>query len=376
MQLKRPGKPLSSLAAAAFFMPTAPALTVDHITTVGRVMTHRSRSPFEQLLDEQGTLVADGGMGTSLFDRGLESGASPELMNLESPSTIASVQRDFVEAGADIILTNTFGGNRLRLALHGLETRVREVNEAAVSVARSATAGAGRPVVVAGSIGPTGDLFAPLGPLTNTDAVSVFSEQAEALAAAGVDVLWIETMSSIEELSAAHTAAVDTGVPVVTTMSFDTNGHTMMGVEPGELGRWLASQTRPPAAVGANCGVGLGDVVDAVLGITAAAPGSVVVAKSNCGIPAYTDGTLRYPEGPQDMASYVDLAMRAGARIIGTCCGSTAAHVKAVRAAVDAHEPSARPTRAEIESRLGLTTRAEAGSRRRRFRRRSGAPAR
>ncbi|MDH3249198.1 MAG: betaine--homocysteine S-methyltransferase [Acidimicrobiia bacterium] len=325
---------------------------------------------FERLLSEQRTLVADGAMGTTLFEMGLESGGCPELLNVEQPDLVRRVHQAFVDAGADIILTNTFGGNRRRLALHRLEDRVAELNAAAVRVAASVRDAADHPVLVAGSIGPTGDLFEPLGPLTIELGVEVFAEQAEALAAAGADVLWIETLSSWDELAAAVEGCSGLGLPVTATLSFDTNGKTMMGLSPREFGEWWQTKPDPPLAIGANCGIGPGDAVAAAFDITTVAPDALVIAKANCGVPLYKTDAPEYPVGPEGMADYVELAVRSGARIIGSCCGSTPAHVAAIRAAVDAGVAGPRPERAEIEQRLEAAPDTPPQARRTRTRRR------
>jgi methionine synthase I (cobalamin-dependent) len=323
---------------------------------------------FSELLHGGRPLVADGAMGTTLFSLGLEGGGCPELLNVEQPDLVEKVHRGFIEAGADIILTNTFGGNRRRLALHHLEDRVTELNSAAVQIARRAADLADRPVAVAGSIGPTGDLFAPLGPLSHEEGVEVFAEQAEALAGAGVDVLWIETISSFEELDAASVAARGTGWPFTATLSFDTAGHTMMGISPTALGEWW-SNNRDAAAVGANCGVGPGDAVAAALGIAAVAPEALTITKANCGIPLYkSEGGLTYPIGPDQMSDYVELALRSGARIIGACCGSTPDHVEAIREAVDTYGGGDIPEFDEVQRRLDASL-ATVGGRRERRRR-------
>lgn len=334
-------------------------------------MTKRPNT-FEQLLATGNVLVADGGMGTSLFALGLANGESPELLNVIDPDMVVKAHRGFVEAGADIILTNTFGGNRRRLALHQLQDRVRELSDAAVAVAREAAGFGDRPVAIAGSIGPSGDLIAPLGELTYDEAVDVFTEQAAALAAAGVDVLWIETMSSVEELSAAFAGAASTDLPIVTTMSFDTNGSTMMGIPPSRLAGWSLEQTDGPVAIGANCGIGPGDVLAAVHDLVAAAPDAAVVAKANAGIPAYTkSGGLTYPTAAVDMVDYARLAIGLGARIIGACCGSTPDHIASIRRIVDEVEPaSATADLAQVASRFGTSAPA-APTRERRSRRRS-----
>jgi 5-methyltetrahydrofolate--homocysteine methyltransferase len=307
---------------------------------------------FQQLLAERSHLVADGAMGTTLFAFGLEGGGSPELLNVEQPELVEKVHRSFIDAGADIILTNTFGGNRLRLALHHLDGRVAELNRAAVEVARRATESTDRPVAIAGSVGPTGELFEPLGTLSHARGVEVFTEQCQALADAGADVIWIETISSYEELEAAVEAAATTGLPYGTTLSFDTAGHTMMGIHPRAFGEWWLSHPGV-AALGANCGIGPGDAVVAAHAIGEVAPGAVTITKANCGIPLYkTEGGLVYPIGPDEMGDYVELALRSGARIIGACCGSTPDHVAAIREAVDRYNGGDRPHLAEIQRRL------------------------
>ena len=333
----------------------------------------RSRTPtlFAGLLAEMPVLVADGGMGTSLFKLGMPTGYSPELLNVTHPEMVARAHQGFIEAGCDIVLTNTFGGNRRRLALHGLQDRVDELNAAGVELVRRLVDDSGRPVAVAGSVGPTGDLLAPLGDLDHSTAVAVFTEQIEALASAGVDVIWIETLSSREELEAAYEAASATEVPVVATMSFDTHGKTMMGFGPDQFGAWSQAQTPRPAAIGANCGVGAGDVVMAVRELAEAHPGAAIVAKANCGLPAYTEGHLRYPHGPDTMAAYVELALRAGARVIGACCGSGPRHIAAIKEEVDCNRATSGVTREEIGRRLSIAPRPKSPTTRPRRRRRS-----
>jgi len=324
----------------------------------------------QELLEEKGRLVADGGMGTSLFELGLPPGGTPEEWNVENPDLIAKVHQGFVDAGADIILTNTFGGTRARLDLDGKGDRVEELNRAAVAVARGVASGAGRTVIVAGSVGPTGLLFEPMGPLTHAAAVELFAEQISALADAGADVLWIETLSSTEELAAAVEAAVPTGLPVVTTMSFDTHGKTMMGIPPSELAQWWQEAPTLPAAIGANCGVGPADVVVAAAEIHETDPDVVVIAKGNCGIPQVIDGTLWYPTSSDDMTDYAELALDAGAQIIGACCGSIPSHIAEIRQVVDTYEVNSRFDLGAVESRLGQISSSESSPPRERRRRR------
>lgn len=300
----------------------------------------------------KGRLVADGGMGTSLFEVGLEAGANPELWNVEHPDLVAKVHSGFLDAGSDIILTNTFGGTRARLELDQLGDRVGELNRAGVAVARQAAAQASREVLVAGSVGPTGELFEPLGTLTHERGVGLFAEQVEALAAAGADAIWIETLSSTEELAAAVEAAATTGLPIVSTMSFDTHGRTMMGLPPAELAGWWRRSGLTPTAVGANCGVGPADVVIAVDDLRVADADAVIVAKANCGVPQMIDGRLWYPTSADDMSTYAELALDAGARIVGACCGSVPAHIAQIRMVVDRHHERGGIDRAEVSRRL------------------------
>ena len=315
-------------------------------------MAGPNENTFTDLLASRPYLVADGAMGTTLFTLGLEGGGCPEMLNVEQPDLVEKVHRSFIEAGSDIILTNTFGGNRLRLDLHHLGDRVAELNRAAVEVAKRAVALADRPVAIAGSVGPTGELFEPLGTLSHQRGVEVFTEQCQALAEAGADVIWIETISSYEELNAAVEAAASTGLPYVATLSFDTAGHTMMGIHPRAFGEWWL-QHQEVAALGANCGIGPGDAVVAAHALGEVAPNAVTITKANCGIPLYqTEGGLTYPIRPEGMADYVELALRSGARIVGACCGSTPDHIAAIREAVDRFEGGSRPDVEHIQDTL------------------------
>ncbi len=304
------------------------------------------------LLERRRWVLADGATGTNLFGMGLLSGDAPELWNTDHPERISALHRGFIEAGADIVLTNSFGGTRYRLKLHHAEGRVRELNAAAARIARAEADASGREVVVAGSIGPTGEILEPLGPLPVAAAREAFAEQAAALAEGGADVLWIETMSSREELEAAIEGGRTTGLPVVSTMSFDTNGRTMMSLTPSELA--AIHRRHGLLACGSNCGVGPSELVASIVNLaTAAEASAVLVAKSNCGIPQYVDGAIHYDGTPDLMGTYACLAFDAGARIIGGCCGTTPAHLHAMRCALERHTPGARPDAELIESRLG-----------------------
>lgn len=304
------------------------------------------------LLAERPWLLADGATGSNLFNRGLQSGDAPELWNITLPERIAELERAFVEAGADIILTNSFGGTRYRLKLHQAAGRVGELNEKAAAIARGEADRAGRPVLVAGSIGPTGEILEPLGPLSLDDAREAFAEQAAALARGGADLLWIETMASVEETEAAVAGARTAGLPVVATLSFDTNGRTMMGISPSELAG--LHRKHHLAACGSNCGVSPSELVASIVNLAAASDSAaVLVAKANCGIPQYVDGAIRYNGTPELMGVYACLALDAGARIIGGCCGTTPEHLKVMRQALESHVRGPKPDLAAIEARLG-----------------------
>jgi 5-methyltetrahydrofolate--homocysteine methyltransferase len=285
---------------------------------------------------------------------GLETGDAPELWNLAFPERVSALHEAFIEAGADVLLTNSFGGTRHRLKLHQAESRVAEINRAAAGLARAAADAAAREIIVAGSIGPTGEILAPIGPLAEDDAAAAFAEQAVALAQGGADLLWIETMSSVEELNAAVAGAATTGLPLAATMSFDTNGRTMMGVTPAQVARVVHGLTPRPAAYGGNCGIGPAELMAAIVNLRAAAePDDVLIAKSNCGIPEYVEGEIVYSGTPELMADYARLALNAGVRIIGGCCGTTPEHIRVMRAALESHTPGEAPGLEQIIARLG-----------------------
>ncbi|WP_417454069.1 betaine--homocysteine S-methyltransferase [Kiloniella sp.] len=309
---------------------------------------------FLDLLKTRDWLLADGATGTNLFEVGLETGDAPELWNIDEPEKIYNLQKSFVDAGSDIILTNTFGGTRNRLKLHKADDRVAEINTAAVKITKRVADEAGRPVVVAGSMGPTGDIFEPVGSLTREEGIAAFREQAIALAEAGADVLWLETISAPEELEAAVTACSETGLPIVTTLSFDTNGRTMMGLTPGDFAGRVKELSTVPVAYGANCGVGASEMVTALQNMAMCAQeGDVLVSKSNCGIPEYVDGAIRYTGTPELMADYARIAVDSGIKIIGGCCGTSPDHVKHMRDALDNHVRGPKPSLDEIVARLG-----------------------
>lgn len=310
-------------------------------------------NPLSDLLAEKGVLLADGATGTNLFAMGLEAGEAPELWNETHPERITKLHQDFVDAGADIILTNTFGGTRHRLKLHHAQDRVHALNRRAAEIARAVADKAGRKVIVAGSVGPTGELLIPLGALSYEDAVTAFAEQMEGLKAGGVDVAWVETMSSPDEIRAAAEAAVKVGLPFTYTGSFDTAGKTMMGLHPKDIFGVAGDIGEGPLAAGANCGVGASDILSSLLDMTNANPSATVIVKGNCGIPEYRGAEIHYSGTPPLMAEYARLARDAGARIIGGCCGTSCGHLAAMRQALDAYTPSPRPTLETIIDKIG-----------------------
>jgi methionine synthase I (cobalamin-dependent) len=299
-----------------------------------RAVDAPSNARWRALLAEGGPIVADGAMGTMLFAAGLQFGDPPEVWNLSQPELVRRIQRGYLEAGSRIVMTNTFGGNRLRLRLHGLEGRVAELNRTAAILLRTEVDSAGGRALVAGDIGPTGEIMAPLGTLAEEEAVDVFAEQAAALIAGGVDVIWIETMSHLSEIKAAIQGVrqVSAGIPIIATMTFDTRGHTMMGVSPeaavAALAAWGAD------AIGGNCGNGPDELLPVIERMHAVAPDVVLVAKSNAGMPELVDMRAVYRADPAMMAEAAVGFRNAGARIIGACCGSTPAHLAAMAAAL------------------------------------------
>ena len=315
---------------------------------------------FTRLLNERAYLLADGALGTNLFSMGLQTGDAPELWNIDHPERIADLCQQFIDAGSDILLTNSFGGTRFRLKLHNAENRVTELNRAAAQIVKQKADASERDIVVAGSMGPTGEIFEPTGMLTYDEAYSAFKEQAEALKEGGADVLWIETISACEEAKVAYDAAISTGLPVVYTMSIDTNGRTMMGVTPAELVQLGTQFEQAPSACGTNCGIGASEVVAAIMNMKIAAEQNqidpVLVAKANCGIPEYVDGKIVYSGTPELMAQYARLVADAGARIIGGCCGTTPSHIAAMRDALDGYQPGSKPDLKTVEDTLGEVT--------------------
>ena len=312
-------------------------------------------NPLCTLLEQKEIVIADGAMGTNLFQLGLADGASGELWNVDHPDLVKSVHQSFVNAGSDILLTNTFGANRFRFAMHKLEHRVRELNIAGARIVREVADSVGRPIVVAGDMGPIGDMLEPMGTRTVAEAEDAFFEQAQALKEGGVDIAWIETMFAENELDAAVRALQQAGLAYVATMTFDTGGRTMMGVRPEDAMRRVREFQWKPIAFGANCGVGPSQLLDSVIGLVRGAENEIiVVAKSNCGIPVLAANMeVSYNGTPEMMATYACFARDAGVRIIGGCCGTTARHIKAMVEALSSRHKATPPSYDEIENRLG-----------------------
>ena len=315
-----------------------------------------------RLLSQREWLMADGATGTNLFNMGLGAGDPPEFWNTDHPDRILKLYGDAVSAGSDLFLTNSFGGNAARLKLHNAQGRVRELNRVAAELGREVADKAGRVVIVAGSVGPTGEIFQPMGNLTHASAVEIFHEQAEGLKDGGADVLWVETMSAFEEYAAAAEAAAMAGMPWCGTMSFDTAGRTMMGITSARLADMVESLPNPPIAFGANCGVGASDLMRTVLGFEAAGSKRPIIAKGNAGIPKYHDGHIHYNGTPPLMADYAVLARDAGVRIIGGCCGTMPDHLRAMREALETRPRGAVPSVDDIRSKLGAFSSASDGT--------------
>ncbi|MFN3258057.1 MAG: betaine--homocysteine S-methyltransferase [Ilumatobacter sp.] len=288
----------------------------------------------EELLAERGVLLIDGAMGTELFSRGLDSGGAPELWNVEHPDRVTAVHAEYIAAGSDIVLTNSFGGTGFRLKLHLADDRVIELNEAAAHVARAAADASGRRVIVAGSMGPTGELLEPMGTMTPETCAAAFAEQAKGLDAGGADVLWIETMSHLGEIEAAVAGARSvSALPICATLSFDTAGRTMMGVTGADAVARLAEIGVD--AVGANCGNNLADTEAALIEMRATDPDILLISKANAGMPQWVGAELHYSGTPETMAAHAIRQRDAGIQIIGACCGSAPSHLAMMRQVLD-----------------------------------------
>ena len=314
------------------------------------------------MLETHDVILADGATGTNLFNAGLQAGDAPEMWNTDQPAKIIDLYQGAVTAGSDLFLTNTFGGTAARMKLHGAEKRVHELNRVGAELGREVADKAGRKVIVAGSVGPTGEIMQPVGSLSHELAVEMFHEQADGLKAGGVDVAWLETISAPEEYRAAAEAFGLAGLPWCGTMSFDTAGRTMMGVTSADMVKMVDEMDNPPLAFGANCGTGASDILRTVLGFVAQGTERALISKGNAGIPKYVHGHIHYDGTPELMADYAIMARDSGARIIGGCCGTMPDHLRHMREALDTRPRGERPTLEQITATLGAFSSASDGT--------------
>ncbi|MEO9653150.1 MAG: betaine--homocysteine S-methyltransferase [Roseobacter sp.] len=309
------------------------------------------------LLNEKGTLLADGATGTNLFNMGLMAGDAPELWNTDEPQKIKTLYKGAVDAGSDIFLTNSFGANAARLKLHGAEKRVHELSRVAAELGREVADTAGHKIIVAGSVGPTGEIMEPVGSLSHALAVEMFHETADGLKAGGADIGWLETISAAEEYRAAAEGFALAGLDWCGTMSFDTAGRTMMGITSADMATMIDNLGDiAPIAFGANCGTGSSDLLRTILGFAAMGPERPIIAKGNAGIPKYVEGHIHYDGTPELMADYAVMARACGAKIIGGCCGTLPEHLRHMREALDTRALTQPPALEEIVDRLGAFT--------------------
>ena len=283
---------------------------------------------------EKATLTSDGAMGTMLQERGLTDGGAPELWNVEKPEEIESVLEAYAAAGANFITTNTFGGTAGRLAMHGLEDRLDELNKAGAAIARK-VADRHSNCFVMGDIGPSGELMEPMGTLTMESGKDLFAAQIRALVAGGIDAILIETMSDLGEVEAVVAAAqeVAPGMPIIATLSFDTNLRTMMGVKPGMAVKHLAALG--VRIIGANCGRGTDEMSQIAKELVEARPeGVFIITQSNAGLPKLQGDEFIYDGTPEEMARYAKEMKELGVNIVGSCCGSSPEHTQAISAAI------------------------------------------
>lgn len=285
--------------------------------------------PFLDAINDQ-ILILDGAMGTILQERGLKPGQSPEELNLTMPEVVASVHLDYVEAGADIIITNTFGGSRYKLAHYGLEGRLKEINSRAVEIAKLA---AGNKAYIGGSMGPTGQFVEPLGEASFDQIKDAFYEQAEALVGAGVDLITLETFLDIKECRAAVIAIreVSSTIPIIAMLTFDDNGRSVLGTPPEAAAITLTAAGAD--IVGSNCGLGVDGIYE-ILCRMRKVTGLPLISQANAGLPQLIDGNTIFPGTPDDMVAYHDRLIELGVRIIGGCCGTTPAHIRAMKLAL------------------------------------------
>ena len=297
-----------------------------------------------------GPLLCDGAMGTLLYARGVSLDACFDVLNLNNPRVVQSIHADYIAAGADCIETNTFGANRFKLAVHGLERQVREINRRGVALARDVRESSGRDVFVLGSIGPLGKYLAPLGTVTPEEARAAFHEQAEALLEGGIDAFVVETFSDLNEVALAVAAIrVMTDVPIIAQMAFTDDGVTFTGRPAAEVARAL--RALPIQGLGANCSVGSSTLYDVLEHMRPEAGSLPLCIQPNAGLPSRIGERVIYLSSPAYMAEYAERMVGAGARLVGGCCGTTPQHVAAMREALDRRRPArpdARPTTVKV----------------------------
>ncbi len=281
---------------------------------------------FAQMLEDRGVLLADGAVGTNFQDMGIEPGVAGEEWVFDAPDQVTALHRRFVDAGCELVLTCTFGGSSVRLEDGPLAGRDRELNRRAAELARAAV---GDDILVAGSMGPTGQLAEPFGPLTRDACLSAFSEQARALADGGADLLVLETFFALDEaLWAIEAIGTVTELPLVMCFSFDQGTKTMMGLSPADV--TAATGSLGLAALGLNCGRSLDDTEQLVAEFLAAGMTCPLWVKPNAGVPQVVADGVVYPEDPESFAARMGQFARQGAHIVGGCCGSTPAHLAAL----------------------------------------------
>jgi len=296
-------------------------------------------SPFLSRLAE-GPLLCDGAMGTMLYARGVPLDGCFDVLNANNPTLVQSIHAAYLSAGADLIETNTFGANRFKLALHGLDARVREINARGAKLARDVRETTGREAFVLGSIGPLGKYLAPIGTIGVEEGRAAFREQAEGLLEGGVDAFIVETFSDLGEIRLAVEAirALTDELPIIAQMAFTEEGVTFVGRSAVEVARALRGL--PVQVIGANCSVGSSVLYDILEQMLPEAGGLPISIQPNAGLPSRVGERLIYLSSPAYMAEYAGKMLEAGARIVGGCCGTTPDHIRAMRAAVDRHVPT------------------------------------